>query len=92
MWASSWVSRSNLRSISRCSPTTSAMSSEIVTCRHGKEALTESTLLDSFLRVGKERKSFDDGEDIVRMDQKYLGTNFEAFKEVRIQGGSLGSR
>ena len=53
--------------------------------RHGKEALTESTLLDLLLRLRKDGEQFDHYlHDDLRHQraQRDLGINFEAFEEA----------
>ena len=93
MRASSWVSRSNRRSIFSISlspnnffANCSAMSLGIVTKqRHGKEALTESTLLDLLLRLSKDGKQFDHYlHDDLRHQraQRDLGINLKPFEEA----------
>ena len=64
MRASSWVRRSNRRSIFSISLSPnnfanfSALNSGIVTDKRGKEALTKSSLLDLLLRPSKDGKQF----------------------------------
>ena len=56
-----------------------------MTCRHGRESLTESTLLDLFLRLGKDRKQLEQYlHDYLRHQrgQRDLSIYLEAFEEA----------
>src|ERR1700758_2284868 len=92
MRASSCVSRSNLRSIFSISLSPnnffvncSGMSSGTITYKHGREALTESSLFYLFLRLGKDGKQFDHYLHNYLRHQRAqvdLGINFETLEEV----------